>query len=215
MMDREFLQDLFSAFGPVSLRRMFSGYGVSVGGVNFALVLRGGIYFRADEQTVARFEQEGAKPFQYATRNKVVTVASYWQLPDRLYDDPEELADWAGQALGAAERAAATKRSRVARRTAAGAAKAPAGSAARARPKPADGPAKARTAKAGVSRKTPSAKRTGAKRPKAKQPKAKQQGTKATPSGKRASKARPQRQRRQTTTTGSAARKTSARKSKG
>ena len=109
-MDRDFLIDLFSEFGPVSLRRMFSGYGVSADGVNFALVLRGAIYFRADEQTVSRFQDEGSKPFQYDARGKVVTVGSYWRLPDRLYDDSEELALWAREALAAAERAAAVKR---------------------------------------------------------------------------------------------------------
>jgi DNA transformation protein and related proteins len=110
MMDREFLLELFSAFGPVSLRRMFSGYGVSVEGTTFALVLRGGIFLKADAQTVARFEQEGVKPFQYEARGKTVTVASYWQMPDRLYDDPEELAEWARLALAAAERGVAAKR---------------------------------------------------------------------------------------------------------
>lgn len=114
-MDRDFLADLFSEFGPVNLRRMFSGYGISVDGINFALVLRGAIYFRADEQTVQRFEDEGSKPFQYDARGKVVTVASYWRLPDRLYDDTEELAQWARAALAAAERAAAKKRSKAPR----------------------------------------------------------------------------------------------------
>ena len=50
-MDRDFLIDLFAAFGPVTIRRMFSGFGVSVDGTNFALALRAGLYFRADEQT--------------------------------------------------------------------------------------------------------------------------------------------------------------------
>jgi len=31
---------------------------------------------------------------------------SYWRVPERLLDDPEELAAWARQACGAAERAA-------------------------------------------------------------------------------------------------------------
>ena len=35
-MDREFLIDLFSDFGPVTIRPMFSGFGISVDGVNFA-----------------------------------------------------------------------------------------------------------------------------------------------------------------------------------
>jgi DNA transformation protein and related proteins len=112
-MDRDFLIDLFADFGPVTVRRMFSGFGISADGTNFALALRGGLYLRADEQTIARFEAEGSKPFQYQTRAKTVTVASYWQSPPRLYDDPEELTGWARAALAAAERAALVKRSKA------------------------------------------------------------------------------------------------------
>jgi DNA transformation protein len=108
-MDRDFLIDLFSHFGPVTIRRMFSGYGISADGINFALALRSGLYFRADEQTIPGFEAEGSKPFQYQTRTKTVTVASYWELPARLFDDPEELSGWARAALAAAQRAALKK----------------------------------------------------------------------------------------------------------
>jgi DNA transformation protein and related proteins len=109
-MDRDFLIDLFSDFGPVTIRRMFSGFGISADGTNFALALRGGLYLRADERTIARFEAEGSTPFSYQTRAKTVTVGSYWQLPERLYDDPEELTVWARAALAAAQRAALRKR---------------------------------------------------------------------------------------------------------
>ena len=51
-MDREFLIDLFADFGPVTIRPMFSGFGISVDGVNFAMALRAGLYFRADEMTI-------------------------------------------------------------------------------------------------------------------------------------------------------------------
>ncbi len=109
-MDRDFLIDLFSDFGPVTIRRMFSGFGISADGTNFALALRGGLYFRADEHSIPQFEAEGSKPFQYQTRARTVTVGSYWQLPERLYDDPEALTDWARTALAAAQRAALRKR---------------------------------------------------------------------------------------------------------
>src|SRR5437764_589161 len=109
-MDREFLIDLFSDFGPVTIRPMFSGFGISVDGVNFALALRAGLYFRADEATIPQFEAEGSKPFQYQTRAKTVTVNSYWQLPARLFDDSEDLSGWARAALAAAQRAALKKR---------------------------------------------------------------------------------------------------------
>ena len=109
-MDRDFLIDLFADFGPVTIRRMFSGYGISADGINFALALRAGLYFRADETTIPQFEAEGSTPFQYQTRAKTVTVNSYWQLPARLFDDSEDLSVWARAALAAAQRAALKKR---------------------------------------------------------------------------------------------------------
>jgi DNA transformation protein and related proteins len=110
VMDRDFLIDLFAGFGPVTIRRMFSGFGISADGTNFGLALRGGLYLRADDQTIPRFEAEGSKPFQYQTRTKTVTVGSYWQLPERLYDDPDDMTEWARAALAAAQRAALRKR---------------------------------------------------------------------------------------------------------
>ena len=112
-MDRDFLIDLFADFGSVTIRRMFSGFGISADGTNFALALRSGLYFRADEQTIPQFEAEGSKPFQYQTRAKTVTVNSYWELPARLFDDPEDLSVWARTALAAAQRAALKKRPKV------------------------------------------------------------------------------------------------------
>src|SRR5438105_13871063 len=105
-MDRDFLIELFADFGPVTIRRMFSGFGISADGTNFALALRAGLFLRADERTIPQFEAEGSRPFQYQTRTKTVTVNSYWHLPERLYDDPPELAGWAREALAAAQRAA-------------------------------------------------------------------------------------------------------------
>ena len=116
-MDREFLIDLFADFGPVTIRPMFSGYGISADGTNFALALRTGLYFRADEVTIAQYEAEGSGPFQYQTRAKTVTVNSYWQLPARLFDDTEELSEWARAALAAAQRAALKKRPKARKTT--------------------------------------------------------------------------------------------------
>jgi DNA transformation protein len=111
-MDREFLIDLFADFGPVTIRKMFSGHGISADGTNFALALRAGLFLRADELTIPDFEAEGSKPFQYSTRAKTVTVNSYWELPARLFDDSQELAQWARAALAAAQRAKVKQRPR-------------------------------------------------------------------------------------------------------
>jgi DNA transformation protein len=105
--DPEALRELFAGFGPVSVRRMFGGVGVFADGLMFALVSKGVIYLKADSATVPTFEQEGLAPFSYATRNGEHTLTSYWRMPDRLYDDSEELARWARNAHGAAQRKAA------------------------------------------------------------------------------------------------------------
>ena len=109
-MDREFLIDLFADFGPVTIRKMFSGYGISADGVNFALSLRAGLFFRADEATIPDFEAEGPQPLQSAPRPKPDTAHSSRHLPAPLLDDTEELAQWARAALAAAQRAKVKKR---------------------------------------------------------------------------------------------------------
>jgi DNA transformation protein len=114
-MDRDFLIELFAGFGPVTVRRMFSGYGVSADGITFSLVLRGAVYLRADENSIPRFEAEGSKPFQYEAKGKIRMIGSYWQLPERLYDDPDDVTDWARTAFAAAERVALAKRSKAKR----------------------------------------------------------------------------------------------------
>src|ERR1700753_2775012 len=113
-MDRDFLIELLSSFGPVTLRRMFSGYGISADGTNFALALRSGLYLRADETNIPQLEAEGSKAFQYQQRKsgQVVIVNSYWELPVRLFADSDELPEWARPALAAARRAALSKRPR-------------------------------------------------------------------------------------------------------
>jgi DNA transformation protein len=108
--DPEYIRELFAAFGPVTPRRMFSGHGVFADGVMFALVIRGAVYLKADELTVPDFEREGTGPFAYERKAGMRTVMSFWRLPERLYDDPEELAGWARRSLEVARRAAARPR---------------------------------------------------------------------------------------------------------
>ena len=108
VLDPEFIRDLFAQFGPVTVRRMFSGAGIFRDGMMFGLIVRDVVYLKADEINAADFEREGCPPFTY-TRGKASGRPSqhalpYWRLPERLYDDPDELADWARRAFAAAER---------------------------------------------------------------------------------------------------------------
>jgi DNA transformation protein and related proteins len=120
--DAAHVQDLFASFGAVDVRRMFGGAGVYADGVMFALVVRDAIYLKADESTVPAFESEGSQPFSYTTSKGTQTqrvVMSYWQMPERLYDEPDELAQWSREALAVAQRSRTKDAKRPARKQAA------------------------------------------------------------------------------------------------
>jgi DNA transformation protein len=115
--DPEYLAELFAGFGPVTVRRMFSGSGVFAEGLMIALVVDGVIFLKADDETIPQFEGEGLSPFSYKTKGGRRTIMSYWRMPERLYDDPDELADWARRAMVVAQRGA-TKGKRTRPKTA-------------------------------------------------------------------------------------------------
>jgi DNA transformation protein len=106
--DPEKIRELFSAFGPVSVRRMFGGAGLYAEDVMFALQLRGEIFLKADGETIPALQAEGSTPFVYQARGRRV-IMSFWRLPDRFLDDPDDLANFARAALKVAHRAAAKK----------------------------------------------------------------------------------------------------------
>jgi DNA transformation protein len=112
--DAERIHELFSVFGRVAVRRMFGGAGIFADGLMIGLIANGDIYLKVDEKSVAAFKHEGMKPFTYGAKGRRM-VMSYWRMPDRLLDDPEQLAQWARAAQGAAQRAAArtTRKRRV------------------------------------------------------------------------------------------------------
>jgi DNA transformation protein and related proteins len=115
-LDPDTIQELFAGFGAVSVRRMFGGAGLYADGVMFGLLSDGQIFLKADAGSVPAFEREGCAPFAYATKTGKRAVMSFWRLPDRLYDDPDELAQWARTALSVAHRSAAAKPKKLAKR---------------------------------------------------------------------------------------------------
>ena len=107
---KEFLLELMAPLGPVEIRRFFGGGGAFADGLMFALIAGGEtLHFRVDDGNRAMFEAEGMKPFSYERKTGRREVNSYWQAPERLYDEPEEFVVWAREALSAAMRMEAAK----------------------------------------------------------------------------------------------------------
>ena len=106
------LAERLHGIGPIAVTRFFSGAGLARDGVQFAFVIGGVIYFRVDDLARPDFAALGATPFAYASGSKTVTVASYYELPDEIADDPDRLRCWAIRAMHAAVAAKATGRGR-------------------------------------------------------------------------------------------------------
>jgi DNA transformation protein len=116
-MDPEYIRELFQNFRPVDVRRMFGGAGIFCDGLMFGLIFDGAIFLKIDDETIPDFEREGSTPFVYTRAKSPGRVGkhslNYWRLPERLYDDPEELAVWATRAFAIAQRKKAAGKSRA------------------------------------------------------------------------------------------------------
>ena len=111
----DFLREQLAPLGRVTMRRMFGKTGVFCDGLMFGMVTDDTLYFRVDDHNRAAFkEAEAFPPLSYQKKGCAIDL-SFWRAPERLFDEPDELATWARAALGAARRVAA-KRQRTAPR---------------------------------------------------------------------------------------------------
>jgi DNA transformation protein and related proteins len=106
----DLIKDLLGALGPISIKRMFGGAGVYRGEMMFALIADDVLYLKSDAETDPAFEGEGAEPFSYTSKNGRKSVMSYRRAPEHLFEDPDEMVEWARRALAAAQRSASRKR---------------------------------------------------------------------------------------------------------
>ena len=106
----EFLCELLAPLGRVTMRRMFGKTGVFCGGAMLGMVTDNTLYFRVDDHNRAIFkEAEASPPLNYRKGGVLIDLA-FWRVPERLFDEPDELVEWARAALAAARRVAAKRK---------------------------------------------------------------------------------------------------------
>ena len=99
--DRERAQeftDSLVAMGPLAVSRFFGGAGLVKDGVQFGFVIEGALYLRVNDKSRAAFVVLGARPFSHAGKSKIITVGTYYEAPDEVLDDPDQLLRWAEEA---------------------------------------------------------------------------------------------------------------------
>lgn len=102
------IAERITGLGPITVRRFFNGAGLVADDVQFAFVINGSLYLKVDDEFRAAFEAMGAKPFVYEGKRKPVTISSYYETPEDVIYDEDELRCWAVRS----HRAAAASRLR-------------------------------------------------------------------------------------------------------
>ena len=76
----------------------------------FGMVTENTLYFRVDDENRVTFkEAESLPPLNYEKKGRAIDL-SFWRVPERLFDEPDELVTWTQAALAAARRVAAKRK---------------------------------------------------------------------------------------------------------
>ena len=107
----EYVIELLEPIGPLRTGRFFGGVGISNGFVQFAMIMGNSLYFAVNEDTRVKYEQAGMQPFSYMTKKGRVQVCKYFELPEDILTDAEQLRLWANEAMCVAGKPSPTRRS--------------------------------------------------------------------------------------------------------
>jgi DNA transformation protein len=102
------LDQLRPALPHVRGRRMFGGAGVYAGDLCFGVIDDDTLFFKCDDTNRADYESRGMGPFQ--PMGEGTPTMQYYQLPEEILEDSQELSAWSARAVEVARRARLKKR---------------------------------------------------------------------------------------------------------
>lgn len=105
----EWVREAMEPVGIVTMRRMMGGAMLYLDGTVFALAGEDGVWFKADAESDARWDEAGCARFTYEVKGKVNTF-NYRAAPDAVYDDADAMREWALLAVEAGRRAPPPRR---------------------------------------------------------------------------------------------------------
>ncbi len=111
----EFIVEQLERLGPIQMRRMFGGTGLYLDGMMFGVVFGETLYFKVDDRNRADYQSEDMAPFTYEMTNGKTGALSYYEVPERLLDDGDELTEWARKSIDVMHAVQSEKRAKAAR----------------------------------------------------------------------------------------------------
>lgn len=105
----DWVSEAMAPDGTVTWRRMMGGATLYCDGTIFAIVADDRLWFKADAETDAAWDDAGCVRFTYTMGEGRSGSMNYRAAPDEIYDDADALRQWAALALEAGCRAPARK----------------------------------------------------------------------------------------------------------
>ncbi len=87
-MDTSDIDEMFSALGPVTVKRMFGGQGIYHRGLIVAVVFKGEVLLKADAASAPDFAAAGARRWTYEGRTGKPVEMPYWSVPESALRRP-------------------------------------------------------------------------------------------------------------------------------
>ena len=103
-----YVVELMQSIGPVRAKAMFGGHGIFLEDLMFGLVADSVLFLKVDKQTENNFKVRGLEAFTYMKKGKEFNM-SYYQAPEEVLEEGEEMSYWANMAYSAALRATSKK----------------------------------------------------------------------------------------------------------
>lgn len=102
--NKEYLESvlkLLAPLGGVSSKAMFGGFGLFHNGNMFALISGTALFFKVDDSNRPRYEEAGSKQYK---------PMPYYQVPEKLFQDPARLMEWARESVSIAHASTGAKK---------------------------------------------------------------------------------------------------------
>ena len=111
----DWVSEALEPLGHVSFRRMMGGATLYLDGTIFAIVVDDEIWFKADAESNALWDEAGYRErFTVTFKDGTVDMMNYRRAPADVYDDAEAMRDWAALGIAAGLRAPKKKKKKKA-----------------------------------------------------------------------------------------------------
>lgn len=100
----DYVLDQLEGIGHLSVKSMFGAMGLYHEDLMFGIIEKDVLYFKVNAVSVRRYQEYRCNPFEYTRAGKICQL-KYYQVPDAVMDEAEQLKAWAIEAMHVARQA--------------------------------------------------------------------------------------------------------------